>query len=1152
VTILNQLFGTSLYGVPATSGNQGWIAYLLPPNSGYTENTITLDDAWANNKFRATNGGVFVFSAMVPTITSKADVATIVNLLPKNTGVQQNGFLAWLSFAAGGTLTPSLVSTLSFSYTSQYYNPINNPLSLQVSKSVTLGLQTNCNVAFQNDLFTITPAGGGLCQLLTNFSGSALTYPLTSVYIPCYGPEIGCTKFDLVIGSAATNFLTRQLAISYYYGSPSYTEISYPMLVTPATDNYHVTADPSDLLNTTALRTYYLFAPPPQAKAPQLYTSYFSTDGGLSLKLTPYYNVNPYPNASNLVYPQSDCGLIVMQNTHPQADYDFIPSGNFYMSTVKQATSLNLLCGLSGVETINFVPANGTYAGDFISFMPGNDAAAPSFPPVADATPGSLLNNAYTTSWVAVQPSGTAVHALNYYSQPKGASLYAANSGVGNTQNNFLGFFEPVAADLSKQEPVYIPMVPYVGLNVTLPAQQQTIADFESKIVSPSRKNTISPSVQKQLAAAKLLKRRRKKMADAPPGPSDGNTISTSPQGLLVNVNPDWTWNQLTLAQNTITKADKTTKTYTLDFENDLNPLLQDAFQTNQQFLVISQNTQNIPVQGDSILGTFNSEMSLDGWPFLLNVPTQDTNGNYNNVIIFKFCDGALIDRVSDTNSWTASENFNITDNNGIPYLSSWLKTYIQEGIDNFVVNKDPNFQYFASIATNPDWQGIIALKTSISLQDFPPDLQGLLGGIDMSLFYGHHFGINVNYVVPKDGTGPLTMNPVSSMFGLIDYTDPFFASCGQNLQTYRQLAANPGTDYDFKVLTLKVLFENSKIQSFQSYVQLTTNLLFGDKVIPQNNNNLIIFTGSYENHNGIPAYVFNETDDTLLALDSNVWNGVEIIKGNFSTVVPQSKSGGSNSSATVNAKFSFWGFLNFKALNGIDLFSFGSATGFNSHEGLSYSNLNVDMSFDLNTPSVKTFVFDVDHMAFDLAQSISRSDSLYPHFPLQVTGITSGNSKSLPVSQGFVNVNATDLTNAGYSPPSTDWYGLLFNLNMGTLGALASSAGLNTTFLASWGTKSSGVGAGIKLPGVTPQAKMLSLQGVLNLSIGSIQLVTGVTQGDNPQKSYLLMLNSIALKFLGLKFPPGGNINFYLFGDPDTDAQPGSLGWYLAYKKSK
>ncbi len=1137
MTTLNQLFGTQLYGVPATAGNQGWIAYLLPPNSGYTESTITLDNAWANNNFRATNGGVFVFSSNVPTITSKADVATIVNVLPQNSGSQQNGFLAWVAFATGPTLTPSLITSISFGYSSQYYTPITDPLSFQVSKSITLGLQTNCNVGFQNDLFTITPASGGLCQLLTNFSGAAVNYPLAAVYIPCYGPEIGCTKFDLAFSSPQSNFLTQQLAICYYYGA-AFTELFYPLLTAPATDNYHVTVDPTDLLNTTALRTYYMFAPPPAANATQSYTSFFSTDTGIKLSLTPYYNVTNYPNTTNLVFPKNGCALVVMQNTHPLSDYDFTPSGNFYLSSAQNSNSLNLLCGLSGVETINFVPANGNYVGDFISFLPGNNAAAPSFPPVADATPTTLLTDAYTTSWVAIQPSCATTRALNYYSQPKGASLYAAESGVGTKDNKFLGFYEPVAANLNAQAPVYVPMVPYTGLTVAAGSQQQTIGDFESKILSPSRKNSISPSVQQQLFTAKKAAKKTKKGAKS--AATTGNTLSTSPQGLLVSVNSNWGWDQLTMAQNQVGKP---AKNYTLDFEN-LNPLLQDAFQTNQQFLVISQNTQDLPEKGDSILGTFNNEMSLDGWPFLLNVPKQDTNGNYNNVIIFKFCDGALIDRVSDTNAWTAANNFNVSDNNGIPYLSAWLKTYIQQGIDNFVVNKDPNFQYFASIATNPDWQGIIALKTSISLQDFPPELQGLLGGIDMSLFNGHHFGINVNYVVQKDGA--LTMNPVSSMFGLIDYTDPFFASCGQNLQTYRQLASNSGADYDFKVLTLKVLFENSKIQSFQSYVQLTTNSLFGDKVEPKNNNNLIIFTGSYENHNGTPAYVFNETDDALLAIDSSVWNGVEIIKGNFSTIVPQSKSG----STKVNAKFSFWGFLNFKALTGLDLFSFGSNTGFNSHEGLSYSNLNIDMSFDLNTPSVKTFVFDVSHMAFDIAQSISRPESLYPHFPLQITGITSGTADSLPASQGFVNVNATDL--AAYGSPQADWYGLLFNLNMGTLGALASSAGLNTTFLASWGTKSSGAGAGIKLPGVTPQAKLLSLQGVLNLSIGSIQLVTGVTQGDSPQKAYLLMLNSIALKFLGLKFPPGGNINFYLFGDPDTDAQPGSLGWYLAYKKTK
>jgi hypothetical protein len=1137
VTVLNQLFGTQLYAISPSAGNQGWLAYLLPPNSGYTGTTITLDNAWSNSNFKATGGGVFVFSSTVPTVASASDADLIVNILPKSSGIQTSGFLSWVNFGTGSVLKPTLTTTLNFiSSMSATYNPIDSmPLSFQMSKSVTLALNSGCNVAFANDLFTITPAGAGLCQVLTNFGGNALKFTLASVIIPCYGPEQGCCKFDLAFSAAAFNFPMQQLGAYYYYGGGK-NKLFYPLMEVPATDNFHVTVDPTDLLNTTALRTYYLFAPLQFGNSlPVSRISNFSTDTGWQITLQPLYNVTPYPDAPGLVFPATGCALVVMQNVHTSSDYDFTPSGNFYISIAgKSPTSIHLLCGLSGVETISCTPAQGSYDGDFLSFQTGQAANALAFPPAADASAGSLLDKTRTTSWVAVQPSSKTTNALNYFSQPKGASLYALNSGAGNSKNNFLGFYEPVAANLADTT-LFMPMAPYTGVQAT-GQDQQTIADFESTILSPSRKGSLSDTAKKNLADARLLSPEIKTGA---PFQCTG-TLSTSPQGLLVCVNSNWGWDQLILAKN---QTGKPVKNYVLDFEY-LNPILQNAFQTNQQFLVISQNTQNIPKAGDSVLGTFNSEMSLDGWPFLLNVPTADTNGDFNNVLLFKFCNGALIDRVGNPGSWTAADDFNITDNEGLTNLSSWLKTYIQQGIDNFQVNKDPNFQYFATIVQDPNWQGILALKTGISLQDFPLDLQGLLGGIDLSLFYGHHFGINVNYVVPQGGT--LFMNPVSSMFGLIDYTDPLFASCGQNLQQYKQIAQNSGGDYDFRVLTLKVLFGNSKIQSFQSYVQLTVNKLFGDTVQAVNNNNMIIFTGSYENHNGTPAYVFNETEDILLAVNNQVWNGVEIVKGNFSTVVPQSTGGGG--ATVVNAIFSFWGFLNFKALEGFDLFSFGSDTGFQSHDGLSYSALEIHMSFDLNTPSVKTFSFDVSHMAFDLGQSISRDASFYPHFPLQVIGITSGKAESLPPSQGYLAVTASDL--ASFGTPQNDWYGLVFNLNMGTLGALASSAGFSTTFLASWGVDDGGVGTGIKLPGVAPQAKMLSLQGVLNLSFGSIKLVKGVTQGDNPTAAYLLMMNSIALKFLGLKFPPNGNINFYLFGDPAADAQPGSLGWYLAYKK--
>ena len=47
-----------------------------------------------------------------------------------------------------------------------------------------------------------------------------------------------------------------------------------------------------------------------------------------------------------------------------------------------------------------------------------------------------------------------------------------------------------------------------------------------------------------------------------------------------------------------------------------------------------------------------------------------------------------------------------------------------------------------------------------------------------------------------------------------------------------------------------------------------------------------------------------------------------------------------------------------------------------------------------------------------------------------------------------------------------------------------------------------------------------------------------------------MLKMTQIALKLLGIKFPPSGNTVFFLFGDPNQGAPQNSLGWYAAYNK--
>ena len=47
-----------------------------------------------------------------------------------------------------------------------------------------------------------------------------------------------------------------------------------------------------------------------------------------------------------------------------------------------------------------------------------------------------------------------------------------------------------------------------------------------------------------------------------------------------------------------------------------------------------------------------------------------------------------------------------------------------------------------------------------------------------------------------------------------------------------------------------------------------------------------------------------------------------------------------------------------------------------------------------------------------------------------------------------------------------------------------------------------------------------------------------------------MMRFQNIALSLLSLKFPPGGQTNILLFGDPDPASTNSTLGWYVAYKK--
>ncbi|MFD0391183.1 hypothetical protein ACFQ4K_30470 [Tistrella bauzanensis] len=154
------------------------------------------------------------------------------------------------------------------------------------------------------------------------------------------------------------------------------------------------------------------------------------------------------------------------------------------------------------------------------------------------------------------------------------------------------------------------------------------------------------------------------------------------------------------------------------------------------------------------------------------------------------------------------------------------------------------------------------------------------------------------------------------------------------------------------------------------------------------------------------------------------------------------------------------------------------------------------------------------------------------------------------PDAAGFVSISAP-IQQGKLTQP---WYGLVYEVELGTLGALAGSVGLTVRLLAAWSPAGGEKGLpaiyfGVALPGVERMLGVsLPLQGILDIGFRTIQFTT-YTDGQN-RRQYLMRLRDFGLHVLGLSFPPGHN-DITLFGNPDQTSNT-KLGWYAAYDNGK
>ena len=948
--------------------------------------------------------------------------------------------------------------------------------------------------------------------------------PLT---IPFDGPNAFCIQMTMSVTQAALD--ARNFGFAFAMPSPvpnAANLLLYAPLTSPdgaQTPIFDASFDPLDLVNAlNPDRTVLAFRGTNVETTTTQFTSCYTSPTGVPIALTP---VVPSTAAGGDVTAKLVFVSLKYSNDTP-AIFMLVPEGDFVLSIASGAPQL--MCGLQGTEYLAFTPSAAKVAGDRLRFTSGAPAYAPLFPfPLASPTAApfdptaSPLTPAWTTAYATLrQPAGGEPAPPRFVAQPPGFELF----GVGGTIDpaahpKLLGSIAP-GTQIGPNPAHPFPLVPYrrVGSagNATTMSPQQAAA-YEAGILAPLRSAAVAQD------------------ALAPSGPTTKTWLVT-PSGFLVktkyNVSTGTaTWSKILLG---------TVGSQQIAFSNP-DPVLVSAFSSGSLMLVIANTAHT---------GAFQSTLTIGDWGMTANVNGPDVFGDYRNIVIVKGTTGALSDLVANPANWTNPAAFAAPDTGNGPdvsqlvNVSQWLQTYIAQA----AAVTGPDAAYFAefnALAQDPGWTGVLILRADITA--IPSDIAGIVAGItDFSHFNAHHLAIPLApAIVP---THPMTykQSPVS---GLI-YYNPFPSD-----DPSQAVPTDPLGQYGFQLNSLKVTFQNSAVQTFSSYAQITLRSMLGSAVASSTAGyDSAVLTGTYQLVAGQPVYSLANSTETTFAMACAVLPAIDITGVQMSTIsaVPN---------GNTTSLFAIAGDLDFAVLPGpvtdpvagtIDIFSFGSTAG-GTPGGLVFQNLLLTMTFptpvagkEPTSPVPATFALASDALRFDLGTSAVRAGSVVDQLSLQLTGLVQAASQT-PAQLGYLPVIA--MIPGGDLGPA--WNGLVFNLDMGSPGQLAAKAGLTASLLLAWNPASDTAGTwdmqiGLQLPGTAQGAPLISLQTVLSLSIGQVSLQYALT-ADKTSTTYLLMLDEIALTFLGLlKFPPNGNTSFYLFGHPSS--QQTALGWYARY----
>ena len=899
------------------------------------------------------------------------------------------------------------------------------------------------------------------------------------------------------------------------------------------------------------------------------FESYFVTSLGHAVTLTPQSLSSPF-GAAQLGFARTP---LFSATTPEMATYawSLCPDGPFLLNFPTTGGDMvhRVMLGSSGTEYV--FPRAGEDI--LIYFAAGKPGFAP--PASIRGTDMALLTELGTTAYVTIVPKHSNI-GYDYYAQPNQASLFNKNTAQPST-DPFLDFHEMKAAVLppaTTTAPTVYPVGVYSGIDPSLISAAKLL---EVSALAPVRRELIglpSGNGDEELYLTA----------------TDAAHQAVTPQGLVSILSQDLSkWAGVLLANMPASVNSEVKLTA-------VGAKFQAALQTNQLFTVVadvehfmSQSSiayqlteanamtamsvaQVDPTVAQSVytilqgLGFkyFDTEMDfidavhtayesapdpdtqksrilsaagalrcdIEGWNFQLSPRSwRKTDSKSPTVMLIKFCNRSIEELVEDPESWGwkgAAGDVGATQ--------KLLKKIIDDARNKSESDSSsPYAAFYEEVVANPLWNGFLFLNAVVDFTRMPQELRFLAAGVnDFSKFFAHHIGFSMTPFTAGE-TG-INLGQTAA-FGLIDYNDP------------EDLYASETIPFGFKTLALRVSFANAKVSDFSATAELMVNTLFGSplrKENPERGNNLVI-DGTYQRVGSLPSYAFilEGKNDYLVSNAALVRIGVESLR------LETSSTG--EDGVEMRARFVLSGSLRFIEIPAFDLFSYGFG-GASESDALRFSGLAIAMSFPVDAPANQRFSVAEGAIAFDLSNSTPRPASLVARFPLQLVSLVSSPVQQTadgpvpgqtPGDMGYTSISAKGVEQ---TPLTSPWCGLVFNIDLGSLGALTGAIGIKLSLLAAW-APGSGAGetppvfVGLKFADSKGLGGMLPLQGVLRLGFRSFQFETYMNKQD--ELCYLLRMRRFALSMLVWSFPPG-NADLMIYGDPSGPNS--SVGWYAAY----